>query len=101
MERVPEKTGNSPLEILEAGTKMGIGDAGRWRTTRACSSNARKITTGDLSSSGTLGVPLLTGRGEEGTVSEQSCTPHNPQLILVTLQGPLSEQDLPRQGGER
>lgn len=31
MERVPEKIVNLTPEILEAGTKMGIGDAGNWR----------------------------------------------------------------------
>lgn len=71
VEKVPEKIVNLSPEILETGTKMGIGDAGKWRGTWTYSSDARKITTEDLSSSGILGrMPP-----EEGTVPEPSTHP--------------------------
>lgn len=67
---------NLPPEILETRTKMGIGDAGKWRGTWTDSLDARKSTTGDLSSSGILGgIPP-----EEGTVPE----------LLITFNSSLS-----------
>lgn len=96
MEGVPEMIVNLPPEILEAGTKMGIEDAGKWRGDWTYSSDARKIITGDLQlwDSGCFPPPGIPP-GED-TVPDQSHTTPNLQLIPVTLQGPLSEKDLPR-----
>jgi hypothetical protein len=66
-QKVPEKIVNMPPEILKTGIKMGIEDAGKLRGKQLdIFSDAREITTGGLSSSGTLDASVLAGIPPEG-----------------------------------